>query len=41
MRACLPVLGGEPLEARRERRDEREVQPDQHKGRGIRDHGNA
>ncbi|KVE34900.1 hypothetical protein WS69_15550 [Burkholderia sp. BDU5] len=41
MWACRPVHGGEPVEAHREHCDEREAQPDQHKGRGIRDHGNS
>ncbi|KVD49110.1 hypothetical protein WS61_05910 [Burkholderia sp. ABCPW 11] len=41
MWACRPVLGGEPIETHREHGDEREAQPDQHKGRGIRDHGNS
>ncbi|AVR10395.1 hypothetical protein A8H31_24360 [Burkholderia thailandensis] len=39
--ACRPVLGSEPIETHREHGDEREAQPDQHKGRGIRDHGNS
>ncbi|MDN7676046.1 DUF3987 domain-containing protein [Burkholderia oklahomensis] len=33
--------GGEPIETHREYGDESEAQPDQHKGRGIRDHGNS
>ncbi|AOI70067.1 hypothetical protein WI29_08415 [Burkholderia ubonensis] len=41
MRAYWPVFGGEPVEAHGEHGDEREAQPDQHKGRGMRDHGNS
>ncbi|KVO64335.1 hypothetical protein WJ79_30885 [Burkholderia ubonensis] len=40
-RACRPVLGREPIEAEPEHRDVRDAQPDQHKGRGMRDHGNS
>ncbi|KVQ99646.1 hypothetical protein WK10_00485 [Burkholderia ubonensis] len=40
MWGCRPVHGGEPIETHREHGDEREAQPDQHKGRGIGDHGN-
>ncbi|KVT93160.1 hypothetical protein WK60_11925 [Burkholderia ubonensis] len=40
-RACRPVLGREPIETHREHGDEREAQPDQDEGWGMRDHGNS